>query len=144
MGCCGTELNGYIVYQNIANIRDNCWLYWGLTAKVITHIMVVIDAYVFPGFLIPVLTQISFQSHQLLFSYASVEVRDENTPERNFASTWSRTHNQEVISLIRSLSNPFGAIRDKLMMLEKNKFCQNKLLHDSCIDIDPWILFSFI
>ena len=40
------------------------------------------DAHVFPGFLTPVLTQLSFQSHQLLFSHASAEVRDENTPEK--------------------------------------------------------------
>ena len=36
--------------------------------------MVVGDAHVFPGFLIPVLTQLSFQSHRLLFSHASAEV----------------------------------------------------------------------
>ena len=44
-------------------------------------IMAVGDAHVFPGFLPPVLTQISFQSHRLLFSHASAEVRGENTPE---------------------------------------------------------------
>ena len=63
-----------------------------LTAKVII-IMAVGDAYVFPGFLTPVLTpvltQISFQSHKLPFSHASVEVRGENTPERKLASTGS-------------------------------------------------------
>ena len=46
--------------------------------------MTVSDAHVFPSFLIPLLTQISFQSHQLFFSHASAEVRGENTPERNF------------------------------------------------------------
>ena len=35
--------------------------------------MAVGDAHVFPGFLTPVLTQIFFQSHQLLFSNASAE-----------------------------------------------------------------------
>ena len=44
------------------------------------------DAHVFHGFLTPVLTQLSFQSHQLLFSHAS-GVKGENTPERKFAST---------------------------------------------------------
>ena len=39
--------------------------------------MVVGDAHVFPGFLTPVLTQLSFQSRPLLFSYASAEVRGE-------------------------------------------------------------------
>ena len=44
--------------------------------------MVVGDAHVFPSFLTPVLTQLPFQSHRLLFSHASAEVRGENTPER--------------------------------------------------------------
>ena len=44
------------------------------------HIMAVGDANVFPGFLTPVLKQLSFQSHRLLFSHASAEVRGENTP----------------------------------------------------------------
>ena len=43
--------------------------------------MAVDDAQVFPGFLTPVLAQISFQSHQLLFSHASSEVRGENKPK---------------------------------------------------------------
>ena len=37
--------------------------------------MAVGDAYVFPGFLTPVLTQLSFQSQELLYSHASAEVR---------------------------------------------------------------------
>ena len=49
------------------------------------HIMAVGDAYVFPGFLTPVLTPVSFQSHRVLFSHASAEVRGENMRERNFA-----------------------------------------------------------
>ena len=61
----------------------------------------------FPGFLTPVLTQISFQSHRLLFSYTSAEVRGEIMPERNFASTGSRTQNYQVMSLTHSpLSHP--------------------------------------
>ena len=61
----------------------------------------------FPGFLTPVLTLISFQSHQILSSHASAEVRDENTPERNFALTRSRTHNHQVMSPTCSpLSHP--------------------------------------
>ena len=37
--------------------------------------MAVGDAHLFPGFLTPVLTQLSFQSHWLLFSHASTEMR---------------------------------------------------------------------
>ena len=49
--------------------------------------MAVGDAHVFPGFLIQLLTQLSFLCHRLLISHASVEVRGENTPERKFAPT---------------------------------------------------------
>ena len=73
--------------------------------------MAVGDAHVFPGFLTSVLTQISFQSHRLLFSHASAEVRGENTPEKNIASTGSRTHNHQVMSPTRlSLSHLGGRI----------------------------------
>ena len=48
------------------------------------------DAHVFPGFLTQVLTQLPFQSHRLLFSHASAEVRGENMPERKFALTGYR------------------------------------------------------
>ena len=68
-------------------------------------------AYLFPGFLIPVLTQISFQSHRLLFSHASAEVRGENTAERKVATTGDGTHNHQVMSPTRSpLSYPGGAM----------------------------------
>ena len=51
-----------------------------------------------------------FQSHQLLFSHASLEVRGGNTPERKVASTGDRTHNHQVMSTTRSpLSHPGGA-----------------------------------
>ena len=53
----------------------------------------------FPGFLTPVLTQLSFQSHRLLFSHASAEVRGKNMPKRKFASTEDQTHNHQVMSL---------------------------------------------
>ena len=68
------------------------------------------ESHVFPGFLTPVLTQLSFQSRRFLFSHASKEVRGEKTPERNFASSGSRTHNDQVMSPTRSsLSRPGGA-----------------------------------
>ena len=69
--------------------------------------MAVGDTHVFPGFLTPVLTQIYFKSHRLLFSQASAEVTGENALERNFASTRSQTHNHQVMSLTCSpLSHP--------------------------------------
>ena len=52
----------------------------------------------------------SFQSHRLLFSHASAEVRGENTPERKVASTRDRTHNHQVMSPTCSpMSHPGGA-----------------------------------
>ena len=48
-----------------------------------SFIMAVCDAYMFPVFLTPVLTQPSVKSHQLLFSHPSAEVGGgEHTPER--------------------------------------------------------------
>ena len=73
--------------------------------------MAVGDAHVFPGFFTPVLIQISFQSHRLLFSHASAEVRGKNMLERNFASTGSQIHNHQVMSLTHSpLSHTGGAM----------------------------------
>ena len=71
--------------------------------------MAVSDAYVFHGFPTPVLTRLSFQSHQLLFSHASAEVKGENKPERKFASAEYQTHNHQVMSPTCSpLSHPGG------------------------------------
>ena len=58
--------------------------------------MAVGDAHMFPGFLTPVLTQISFESHQLLFSYASAEVIINNR---------SKKHQIEIDTFMTLLSN---------------------------------------
>ena len=69
--------------------------------------MAVDEAHMFPGFLTPTLTQLSFQSNRLLFSHASEELRDEKKPERKFSSTGYQTHNHQVMSPTRSpLSHP--------------------------------------
>ena len=67
--------------------------------------MVVGDAHVFPGFLTPVLTLISFQSHRQLFSYASAEMRGKNMFGRNFALTGSKIHGHQVV---RSTPSPLS------------------------------------
>ena len=86
--------------------------------------MAVGDAHVFPGFLTPVLTQLSFQSHRLLFSHASAEVRGENTPERKLASTEDQTHNHQVMSPTRSplshLGWPKKNVNIKIYTTERN------------------------
>ena len=70
--------------------------------------MAVGDAQMFPGFLTPVLTQLSFQSHRLLFLQASAEMRGENTPEEGSPQGAYRTHNCQVISPT-PLGHPGGA-----------------------------------
>ena len=83
--------------------------------------MAVGDAYEFPGFLTPVLTQLFLPKPRLLFSHASAEVRGENTPERKVVSTWDRTHNHQVMNPTRSLlSHPGGAqTKTELSRLER-------------------------
>ena len=67
-------------------------------------------AHVFPGFLTPVLTPLSFQIHQLHYSRATAVVRGENAPESNFALNGYQSHNHQVISSTRSpLSQPGGS-----------------------------------
>ena len=61
--------------------------------------MAVNDADVFPDFPATALTQVSFQSNQVLFAHTSVEVRGENMPERQFASTGYEIHNHQVVRL---------------------------------------------
>ena len=50
--------------------------------------MAVGDAHVFPGFLTPVQTQLSFQSHRLLFLQASAEVRGEKYAGKRVRLNW--------------------------------------------------------
>ena len=84
-------------------------IHCGEKEKLLVTITAVGDAYVFPGFLTPVLTQLFFPKPPL-FSHVSAEVTGENTPERKAASTGDRTHNHQVTSLTRSpLSHPGGA-----------------------------------
>ena len=53
----------------------------------------------------------SFQSHRLLFSHASAEVRGKNTLERKVASTGDQTQNHQVMSTTHSpLSYLGGAV----------------------------------
>ena len=88
-----------------------------LTAKVIswrsvTHMC-------FLAFSHQYLHNFSFQSHRLLFSHASAEVRGGNTPERKVASTGDRTHNHQIMSPTSSpLSHPGGA-----QVLRYTNFC---------------------
>ena len=104
---CG-QVHGKLVVLDMLCI---CILYFqleeGRGRPRVVGLLVVSDAHVFPGFLTPVLTQLSFQSHQLLFSHASAELIGENTSERKFASNRYQTYKHQVMSPICSpLSHP--------------------------------------
>ena len=82
--------------------------------------MAVGNAHKFPGFLTSALTQLSLQSHRLLFSH---EVRGENKPERKLASSGHQTHYQQVMSQTRSLMShpgrpPISLNRLTILILE--------------------------
>ena len=64
--------------------------------------MAVGDAHAFPGFLTPVITTFLSKATDYFFSKASAEVRGENTPERQVASTGDSTHNNKVMNPTRS------------------------------------------
>ena len=107
--------------------------------------MAVGDAHVFPGFLTPVLTQLSFQSHRLLFSHASAEVRGENTPERKVASTGDRTHNHQVTSPTCSPLSHLGRAIATEGQRACHQFCnRNTVLKGSCHPWSPFNNFSDI
>ena len=81
--------------------------------------MAVGDAYVFPGFLTPVLTQLFFPKPPTTLLTCFCRVRGENTPERKVASTGDRTHNHQVMSPTRSpLSHPGGAWKRRDIEIE--------------------------
>ena len=110
--------------------------------------MAVVDEHVFPGFLIQVLTYLSLQSHRLLFSHASADVRGKNIMERRFASTGNQTHNHQIMSLTCSpLSHPEGAFVGKRG--NSGDWCKifhvlkNLLDNLSCVaGIHSWILWT--
>ena len=102
--------------------------------------MTVGDEHVFPGFLTPVLTQLSFQSHRLIFSHAVTELRGENTPERKFVSTGDRTHDHQVMSTTRSpLSHPSGdSKRQNLRLAKIQSICRSQNRCESNMKLCFW------
>ena len=90
--------------------------------------MAVDDTHVFPGFLTSVLIQISFQSHRLLFSHNSAEVKGKNMPERNLHQPVSNSQppGHESDTLSNWLSPEFSCVvrvnpllNDKILALSK-------------------------
>ena len=72
--------------------------------------MAVNDAHVFPGFLTPVLTELYFQRHKLLFSHASAEVEKQKYIRKKVCLNQVSNLNNQVMSPTRSpLSHPGGA-----------------------------------
>ena len=67
----------------------------------------------FPGFLTPVLTQLSFQSHRLLFLTCFSRGERRIYAIKKVLLNWSRTHNHQVMSLTRSSLSHLGGAKLK-------------------------------
>ena len=82
----------------------------------------------------------SYQSHILLFSHASEEVRGENTPERKVASTWDQTHNHQVMTTCSPLSHPGRASMVWIKHLtyhSKMAFYEGVQMQSVCLEFSP-------
>ena len=81
--------------------------------------MVVGEAYVFPGFLTPVLTHFFFPKPPTTF--LTCYWRGENTPDRKVATTGDRNHNHQVMSPTRSPLSHSGGDRGSVNPLPDDK-----------------------
>ena len=90
--------------------------------------MAVGDAHAFPGILTPVLTQLSFQNHRLLFSHASAEERGENTEERKFALTGHRRHKHHRARAYKTFLSTISCSRSGFVLNSEfdSEFCAYK------------------
>ena len=87
----------------------------------VVHICISLDFSTLDGWLVVLGFNFSFQSHRLLFSHASAEVRGEDLPERKVASTGDRTHNHQVMNPTPSpLSHPGWASSLEIRRLLKD------------------------
>ena len=106
--------------------------------------MAVGDSHAFPSFITPVLTQISFQSHWLLFSHASAAVSGENKLERKFASTGYPTHDHQVINPTHSPLSHLGRARACLgklcLVISKGNYSQNMAIRQEIKVAELWFL----
>ena len=131
------------------------WLYCHFNSQ--SHIMAVVDAHVFPGFLLPVLTQISFQSHRLHFSHPS-EVRGEiplevhlnlvtnSQPPVNESDTLTTEQTRQVVICYRALSpfpNKPWILRVCSRSLLKTLWEKEKLLLMSNLSFSHNVFYSF-
>ena len=71
-------------------------------------IMAVGDAYVFPGFLTPVITQLFFPKPATTFLTCYCRGESENSPDRKVFSTVDPTNNHQVMSLTCSPLSHLG------------------------------------
>ena len=76
--------------------------------------MAVGDAHMFPGFLLPALTQLFFPKPPTTFLTCFCRGERGNTLERNVASTGYRTHYHQVMSQTRSPLSHLGWIFDRV------------------------------
>ena len=108
--------------------------------------MAVGDAYVFPGFLTPVLPQLFFPKPLTTFLTCFCI----GIPERKVASTGDRTRNHQVMSLSRSpLSHPSGGLKEVdpinlTFCMAKKRFNSTQIYNKECNIGIKWIRASII
>ena len=84
--------------------------------------MAVGDAYVFPGFLTPVLTQLFFPKPPTTFPTGFCRGERRKYAGKKVASAGDRTHSHQVMSPTRSpLSHPGGALIDCMVFKRRSQ-----------------------
>ena len=123
------ENGGYSIFSFSHNLfkrllfltRKNQGLFGkGLTAKVIswrsvTHMCFLAFSHQYQH-------NFSFQSHRLLFSHASAEVRGENVQERKFATTGDQTHNRQGRKMMQKGENTLYKIFHRFLQCFQPSF----------------------
>ena len=114
--------------------------------------MEVIDAHAFPAFLTSVLTQISFQSHRILFSHASAEVRRKKYRGKKFCLNWVSNsqlpgHDSNMLTTeppgqsSEILKFVFGCI-EKIVRKGENAGYKHFLLFPQCFQMAYKVMFK--
>ena len=100
---------------DVINLNSHLWRHFNSYG----HIMAVGDAYVFPGFLTPVLTKLFFPKPPTTFRTCFCRGERRKYARKKIASTGNRTHNHQVISPTRS----------SLSHASRAHFCRKKYIY---------------
>ena len=105
--------------------------------------MAVHDEHVFPGFLTPVLTQLSFQSHQLLFSHASCRgMRQKYTGKKVYLNQVSNSQSQGHESDTLTIEPPRWGQNQSYCSLNKRIRFSAVTHNDGCFSFLQWKTMS--